>query len=102
MSEFKEYWDFKAQIEEIEQQRKLFLRRLAGTCEVQPGDIVTVNGYAHKGKQFQVERVFVREEYFGGLWYTAVGPILKKDGTPGLQRGEWRKFIEGSKRSDSE
>jgi hypothetical protein len=48
------------------------------------GDVIEANGYAFKGKKFQIDSVYVTEQY--GRWeYRYAGRVLKADGTPGLQ-----------------
>lgn len=52
------------------------------------GDVVTVNGYTHTGKQMQIERVSYSISFFRG-GFRATGKVIKKDGTLSKQRGEW-------------
>lgn len=50
----------------------------------QIGDTITVNGYSHTGKKMIVKRITLRARYHGDLEFTAKGPVLKSDETPGL------------------
>jgi len=56
------------------------------------GDIVNVTGYSHTGKQMCVDRIEVHQGYSGWKWY-ASGKIIKLDGTPGFNFGEWTQKI---------
>jgi hypothetical protein len=61
-------------------------------CPVKVGDTVRVNGYAHRGKMMVVRSVRIKEWASKYEW-SVIGPIIKKDGTPGQQDGEWRQDI---------
>lgn len=60
---------------------------------VKVGEIIYTNGYTHKGKKIVVEQVVFRSR-FGRYEFCARGPVLKKDGSPGLIWGDWRKLVE--------
>lgn len=58
-------------------------------CGVKIGDIIVVNGYAHKGKQMRVTSVhgavdLWKKEYFAVLQ----GSVLKNDGSESKNTGE--------------
>jgi hypothetical protein len=61
---------------------------------VKAGDIVVITGYAYTGKKMRVDSVFIRDGW-RGIEFVACGAILKKDGTPGAQRGETSFGLDG-------
>ena len=56
-------------------------------CPIKIGDIVTVNDFTHTGKQMQVKTVAVMRRWGEVHGFHARGPIIRKDGTPGVQFG---------------
>ena len=50
------------------------------------GDTVEVNGVCYTGQKMRVTHRFYDSYY---KEWKAKGSIIKKDGTPGLMRGEW-------------
>jgi hypothetical protein len=56
------------------------------------GDKIVVDGkraYSHVGKSFVADHVTVKSKWGSVYRFYASGPIIKKDGTLGAQRGEW-------------
>lgn len=51
-------------------------------CPHKVGDIVTIKGYYHHGKQGVVENLYAVEFSTGELTWGVRGRVLKKDGTP--------------------
>lgn len=69
-------------------------------CPVKIGDRVRVNWCSHRGKEIEVRRIVygegfdrVGEKSAKTARFTAFGPVLKKDGTPGLNDGEHRGIL---------
>ena len=58
-------------------------------CPVKVGDRVEVNGYSHRGKHMVVLGVAIKYIGRNTIRFVAHGNILKKDGFPGEQIGEW-------------
>lgn len=58
-------------------------------CTVKVGDVVPVNGYAHNGKMMKVERVGLKDRGMSGEYcFKAWGTVLKKDGSPSMNKGD--------------
>lgn len=73
---------------------------IAALCPVKIGDRVEANGYVHKGKLIEIRRIAYREgldkidgKFVATARFEAFGQILKKDGTPGLNGGEYRGIL---------
>lgn len=58
---------------------------------VKIGDIVGANGYSHWGKKMIVDRVWTTNT-MGRVGVQAIGRVLKKNGTPGVNKAEY--FVE--------
>jgi len=84
------------QIQELNAKKYNLMREwVEKECPVKVGDVIESNGCSHYGKNMRVDEISVcptlgRKEW----WWKATGPILKKDGTQGLNRGEWDKPVE--------
>lgn len=59
---------------------------------VKEGDVIEINGHSHNGKKMLVEKVVFRR-CWGRYEFYARGPVLKKDGTPGQNWGEWAQQV---------
>lgn len=69
-------------------------------CPVKVGDRVKANGYAYDGKLMEIERIRYNEgcDEIGGRFvstarFIAEGKILRKDGKPSLNNGEYRGIL---------
>ena len=59
-------------------------------CPVSVGDIVKVTGYAFNGKFMEVDYITFKKHWLKEKHcFFATGKLLKVDGKPGLQNGEW-------------
>lgn len=83
-----------AEIAKIEKQISSMKEEIVSKyAPVKEGDIVDVTGYSFNGKKMRVEKVVLKES-FRAYEFCARGTVLKKDGTLGSGRGEWRQIIE--------
>jgi hypothetical protein len=84
------------QIQELNAKKHNLMREwVERECPVKVGDVIESNGCGHYGKNIKVDGVQVYKFFREWRW-KASGPVLKKDGTPGLNRGELDKPVEGS------
>lgn len=93
------------QIEEAESARGLLQEKIVRLeaewveqeCPIKVGDTVKVNGYSFKGRMMQVDTIHVLIDSYhcpdSEHCWGAKGKVLKKDGTPGSQRGEHLRSI---------
>lgn len=85
--------DIDAQIKLLQVQRAELIDEFAGReCSIKVGTTVTVNGYSHRGKKMMVRKICVERD-FRGYRFKATGSVIKKDGEPGHQAGEWTQGI---------
>lgn len=66
-----------------------FKKSLAKYSPVKLGDEIEVNGWSNKGKTMVVNYIAIKREYLGDYYFFAKGYIKRKDGSLGVQRGEW-------------
>jgi hypothetical protein len=81
---------------------------IAALCPVKIGDRVQANGYSHTGKPMEIRRIFYQEgcdkidgRFVSTARFVAHGPVLKKDGTPGLNDGEYRGILGALPKEDA-
>lgn len=94
--------NYLAEIEEIDRQHKELMELRKGiinewiTAEhpLKMGDVVVCNRYSSSSKKMAVTNVQVKKDWLGFWIWLASGKILKKDGTPGLMKGEWAERVE--------
>ena len=81
-------------IKELSSDRKKLIGKwIESSHPLKIGDVVEVNGYSYQGKLMEVEKLGVEYDRFEGWTWTATGKVLKKNGEPGLNRGEWSKRV---------
>ena len=80
------------QIDATRDERKTLLADAIQFAPFKMGDRLTVNTYAYKGKTFVVDRIVLNPTYYrhGVPEWKATGFVLKKDGKPGANRGEYK------------
>ena len=73
---------------------------IAALCPVKIGDRMEVSGYVNVGRLIEIRRIVYSEgcdridgRFVKTARFKADGPILKKDGTPGLNIGEHRGIL---------
>ena len=77
-----------------QQQKRQFEEKMIEQFASYPvGAIIPTTGFTHKGKEFLVESIHFRD-HLGHRCITYRGKIMKKDGTPGTQRGEATEWLE--------
>lgn len=85
------YWAIKDEIVQMRRQADSALKELKDILSpVKVGDVVTVNGYSHKGKRMLVTRVWAELSSYRKeeIVIRVCGDVLKKDGMPGLNSAE--------------
>ena len=85
------YIDCENRIKAIkEEEDKIKSEWLTENCPLNIGDVVTICGYSHRGKQGRVTKIWAvfepawREHNATFVW-RCLGTVLKKDGTEGNQ-----------------
>jgi hypothetical protein len=82
-------------------ERRLRTEWLKEQCPLKVGDIVPCNSYSFEGKKLKIESVNITDRMCHSVswdcrWkWIATGPVLKKDGTPGLNYSVYAVAIEG-------
>lgn len=72
-------------------------------CPLKVGEIILCNDYSHEGKSIKIEKVDITDHLTHGVawdcrWkWIASGPVLKKDGTPGLNYSVYSVAVEDVK-----
>ena len=83
------YWGLEEEVRQIQRQMDSARQELIDLLSpVKIGDIITVNGYSHKGKKMRVDvlRCYLNTWDKAHISIEAYGNVLNKDGLPGLNK----------------
>lgn len=83
-----------SEIRSLSSKKNELLKELAQRCPRKVGDIVTLSGYSYTGKQGRVEEIVARSGWGDQFEWVLYCSVIKKDGTPGLNRAKIRYKIE--------
>lgn len=84
------YWQLRDQLDAIKNEIDVCLDSLLADCPIKVGDIVEAG--PGSGAKMQVEHIRTSDTHWtsrGEPYWSARGPLLKKNGTPGLRSGRW-------------
>jgi hypothetical protein len=93
----KAYNDIKASLDELDNRRReldnerhrLHLK-MEALCPLKKGDQIILtheNSYTHHGKTMIIHDIRYHERQYNNMHWIVSGPLIKKDGTPGINTG---------------
>lgn len=91
---FDKYKELRAAVEAAQRELDDEAKRLCDECApFKVGDVVVCNGLSHRGKDMRIDSIMLETmETFGGreiFSFMGTGPLIKADGTDGINRGEF-------------
>ena len=82
------------EIKSIESYIDILKKQVLQEQHIKIGDIVEVNGFAHKGKTMKIITMVIIKHWNNKWKVICRGHVYKKDGSLGVQVGEYMYFIE--------
>ena len=86
--------DIEAEITKLKKQLEIMAKAIVNShAPVSVGDTVIVNSYSFSGKAMIVDHIYLTK-HFDKLRWSAMGKVVKKDGSVGSNNGVWTQEVD--------